>query len=182
MMVFHWSLSYNKSPQVSRNLLSILADLNNTVVWMVSPHPFISKASSLRTNPLVTAPRALITIGIIVTFMIYSYFNSLSRSRYLSLFSHFLNFTLWSAMRAKSTILQVLFYFVDYFKIWSSGQDLVISLYLKVPEEFVRITLKDRFLVVHIPFVCMLKLQLLAKFPVDHLAHAVVYSLIIFPC
>ena len=41
LMVFHWSLSGNKSPQVSRTLLSILADLNNAVVWMVSTHPLI---------------------------------------------------------------------------------------------------------------------------------------------
>ena len=31
-MVFHWSLSDSKSPQISRTLLSILADLNNAVV------------------------------------------------------------------------------------------------------------------------------------------------------
>ena len=35
-MVFHWSLSDSKSPQVSRILLSILAVFNNAVVWMVS--------------------------------------------------------------------------------------------------------------------------------------------------
>ena len=35
-MVFHWSLSDKKSPQVSRTLLSILSDLKNAVVWMVS--------------------------------------------------------------------------------------------------------------------------------------------------
>ena len=38
-MVFHWSLSDSKSPQVSRTLLSILAVLNNAVVWMVSTRP-----------------------------------------------------------------------------------------------------------------------------------------------
>ena len=38
-MVFHWSLSDNKSPQVSRTLLSILAVLNNAVIWMVSTRP-----------------------------------------------------------------------------------------------------------------------------------------------
>ena len=36
LMVSHWSLSYSKSPQVFGTLLSILADLNNEVVWMVS--------------------------------------------------------------------------------------------------------------------------------------------------
>ena len=38
-MVFHWSLSDSKSPQVSRTLLSILAVLNNAVVWIVSTRP-----------------------------------------------------------------------------------------------------------------------------------------------
>ena len=45
-MVFLWSLSDSKSPQVSRTLLSILADLNNAVVRMVSTRVFISKSSS----------------------------------------------------------------------------------------------------------------------------------------
>ena len=31
-MIFHWSLSDNKSPQVAMNFRSILAVLNNTVV------------------------------------------------------------------------------------------------------------------------------------------------------
>ena len=39
LMVFHWSLSDSKSPQVFRTLLCILADLNNAVVWPVS-HPY----------------------------------------------------------------------------------------------------------------------------------------------
>ena len=38
MMVFHWSSSDSKSSQVSRTLLSILTDLNNTVVWMALIH------------------------------------------------------------------------------------------------------------------------------------------------
>ena len=37
----------NKSSQVSKTLLSILADLNNAVVWMVSTRPVISKFSIL---------------------------------------------------------------------------------------------------------------------------------------
>ena len=35
-LIFRWSLSDSKSPQVSRTLLSILAVLNNAVVWIVS--------------------------------------------------------------------------------------------------------------------------------------------------
>ena len=38
-MVSHWSLSDSKFFQVSGTLLSILADLNNGVVWMVSTCP-----------------------------------------------------------------------------------------------------------------------------------------------
>ena len=63
-MVFHSSLSDSKSPQVSRTLLSILAVLNNTVVCMVSTRPPTSKSSSPSNNPLVTVPKAPITIGI----------------------------------------------------------------------------------------------------------------------
>ena len=61
-MVSHWSLSDNKSPQVSRTLLSILGDLHNAVVWMVSSHPLISKSS----NPLINLLVTIITIIIII--------------------------------------------------------------------------------------------------------------------
>ena len=111
-MVFHWSLSDSKSPQVSRTLLNILAVLDNAVVWTVSTHPPTSKSSSPFSNPLVTVPNAPITIGIIVTSMFHSFFSSLARSRYLSFFSHSFSFILCSAGTAKSTILQVLFFFL----------------------------------------------------------------------
>ena len=103
-MVFHWSLSDSKSPQVSRTLLSILAVLNNEVVWMVSTRPPTSKSSHPFNNPLVIVPKAPITIGTIVTFMFHSVFNSLARSRYLFFLSHSFSFILWSAGTAKSTI------------------------------------------------------------------------------
>ena len=109
-MVFHWSLSDCKSLQVSRTL-SIPANLNNALVWMVSTHPLISKSFSACTSPLVTVPSAPVTICIIITFMFHSFFfSSLARSRYLSLFSLSFSFTLWSARMAKSTIQQVLFF------------------------------------------------------------------------
>ena len=109
-MVFHWRLSDSKSPQVSRTLLSILAVFNNAVVWMVSTQPPTSKSSSPFSNPLVTVPKAPITIGFIVTFMFHSFFISLGRSRYLSFFSHSFSFILWSAGTAKWTILLILFF------------------------------------------------------------------------
>ena len=108
-MVFHWSLSVSKSPQVSRTVLSILTDLNNAVVWIVSVRPPISKSSRPFNNPLVIVPNAPITIGTIVTFMFHSFFNSLARSKFLSFFSLSFRFILWSAGTAKSTILQIFF-------------------------------------------------------------------------
>ena len=96
LVVFHWSLSDSKSPQVSRTLLSILANLNSVLVWMVTTRPLISKSSRPFNNPSMTLLRAPITIGINVTFIFNSFFYSLTRSRYLSFFSLSFNFTHWS--------------------------------------------------------------------------------------
>ena len=90
----------------------ILAVLNNAVVWMVSTRPPTSKSSSPFSNPLVTVPKAPITIAIIVTCMFQSFYNSFERSRYLSFFSHSFSFIMWLA---RSTILQFLFLFVIFF-------------------------------------------------------------------
>ena len=102
-MISHWSLSDNKSPQVSMTLFSILADLN-ALVWIVSTRPLTSKFSSPGTNSLMTVPSAPITIGITVTFMFHSFFSSLVRSKYFSLFPFFFSFILWSTRTANSTI------------------------------------------------------------------------------
>ena len=128
-MAFHWSLGDSNSPQVPRSFLNILADLNNTVVLMVSPRPPISKSSSLCINPLVTVPRAPIITGITVTFMFHSFFISLARSKYSSLFSFSFNFTLWSAGTAKSTICKFAFscWLLQGKVVWSRLGDLFIS-------------------------------------------------------
>ena len=72
-MVSHWRLSDSKSLQASRTLLSILADLNNAVVWHVSTRPLIFKSSSPFINPLLIIPRAPITTGITGTFILRSF-------------------------------------------------------------------------------------------------------------
>ena len=95
LMDFHWRLSDSKSSQVSR----ILTNLNNAVIWMVFTHVIIFKSSTPFTNRLVTVPSALITISITITFMFHSFFSTLARSRYLSLF-----LSLRSARTTKSTI------------------------------------------------------------------------------
>ena len=81
LMVFHWSLSDSKSPQVSRTLLSMLAVRNNVVVWMVSTCPPISKSSSLFNNPLVTVPKTPITIGSNCHLHVPQFFSILWQSR-----------------------------------------------------------------------------------------------------
>ena len=110
LKVFHQSLRDSKSPQVSRTLLSILAVLNDAVVWTFSTRRPTSNSSRPFSNSLVTVPKAPIINGIIVTFMFHSFFNSLARSSYLSIFSHSFSFILRSAGTAKSTILQILFF------------------------------------------------------------------------
>ena len=72
---FHLSLSESTLPQVVRTFLSILADPNNAVVWIVFTCPLISDSSSLCTNLLVTVPSTLITIGITISV---SLFNGIS--------------------------------------------------------------------------------------------------------
>ena len=64
LIVFQWSLSDCKFPQIPKAFLSTLAVLNNAV---------FSKSSSPFNNPLVTVPKAPITIDIIVTFMFHSF-------------------------------------------------------------------------------------------------------------
>ena len=110
----------------SRTLLSILGDVNNAVVWMVSTRSHISKSFSRFINTLVTVSRAPITIGINVTFMLHSFFNSPTRSRYLSFFSLSFNFTLWLA---KTAILQVLLFYwlLQDLVVWQRLGDTLVS-------------------------------------------------------
>ena len=108
---FYWSLSDSKSHQVSRTCLRILAVLSNAVIWIVSTRLPTSKSSRPFNNPLAIVPKALITIGTIVTFMFHSFFHFLVRSSFLFFFSHSFRFILWSAGTSKSTILQNHFFF-----------------------------------------------------------------------
>ena len=151
-MVFHWSLSDRKSPQIYMTLLSILVDLNK--VWTVTISPVIFRFSCPCTNHLVTVRRATITVDKIFTFIFHSFFSSLARSRYITLSLSY-NFICCPQ---------------------------VICLFLKISEKFVPRILQDWFWVVHIPFVRMIKFQFLAQFTVDHLVHPVVSSLIFFLC
>ena len=62
LMFFHKSLSNSKSPQVSRTLLSILADFNNAVIWMISARLSISNSSRPLYKSLGIIPSASIGV------------------------------------------------------------------------------------------------------------------------
>ena len=130
-MVFHWSLSDSKSPQVSRTLLGILAVLNNVVVWIVSTCPPTSKSLCPFNNPLVIVLKAPITIGIIVTIMSRSFFQFPSKVEIFIL--PFTFFQFYSVVSRNSKVNMFFcfllfffcffFFFVNYYKVWSSGRD-----------------------------------------------------------
>ena len=166
LMVSYWSLSDSKSLQISRTLLSILADFNNEVVWMVSIHSPIFKFSILFYKALETAPSVPITISITVTVMLHSFF----KADYLSLF--YLSLVFHSLIRCDFTkwlVLPIFFFFfgflfVNYLLVWFSGQDEAICLY---PRELCVSHSSGQILVC--AFSSMAKFQSLAQFLVDHL-------------
>ena len=65
----------SKWQQVSSTFLSIQADLNTVVVWMVSILRLISTSSHLLSEHLGTVSSTSTTIGIAVIFMFYSFFS-----------------------------------------------------------------------------------------------------------
>ena len=95
-MAFHWSLSSSKFSLVSRTILSILADLSNDVVCMVSIVSLIFHSTNLFSKHLKNVPSEPPIIGITDTF------SSQARSKYLSILGLNLVFTLWSTGIAKS--------------------------------------------------------------------------------
>ena len=111
LVVFLGSLSDSRSSQGTRTFLSILADLNNAIVWVFLILALIFNSFNPLNKPLMTVPSAPATIGITVTFMFHRFFGgffcslfcflgffyvfvlgffffcSLARSKYLSMFS-----------------------------------------------------------------------------------------------
>ena len=121
-MAFHWSFSDSKSPQVSKTLLSFLDDLDNAVVKTVSTRPVICKFSSPCTK--------------IVSFMFHTFsIPSQDPGTYHSF--RFLSILLCDPLDSKVHDSASSLFFVDYYKVWSFGCDLVICLFLKIPEEFI---------------------------------------------
>ena len=95
-----------KVPKVTRTLQSILADLNNAVVWMVSTHPLISNSSSLFLSHLETIPSASPTTVITITIMFDSFFSSSKIQVFVRLFVFF-NFCFVKLYQMTSSFLFV---------------------------------------------------------------------------
>ena len=111
-MVFHWSLSDSKFPQIYRTFLSILVDLNNAQVRMVSTHPLIFKSSKVSTHPILISlftPWEFFTTvladGLSLEFE-WQESHQVPRT-FLSILAFLNNVVVWTA---KSTILQGLFF------------------------------------------------------------------------
>ena len=85
-------------------LFSILADFNNSVVWMASARLMIFHFSNLFKDLTKCPLSELVSLSLSCFIALFS---SLARSKYLSLFSFSLIFPLWSARTAKFTIRQV---------------------------------------------------------------------------
>ena len=116
LIVFYWSLSHSKLPQVSRTLLDMLADLNKAVV---SARPTISNSSGPLTKPLKTIPRASTIFGIIVILSFNSFYVlGQGPSTCLTLFVLIFISTLLYGAMAKFTIRQVLLFanFRNYYR------------------------------------------------------------------
>ena len=114
--------------------LSILANLNNTVVWRVSIIPLISNSSrpfskTLRTVSSVPNPNDIIVTDI---------FSSMhGPSIYVSLC--FLLFSFCGAVERQYPLDEKLFFLVNQYDFWSSCRDYVIGQCLKILEKFLHL-------------------------------------------
>ena len=113
-MLFYGGLSDSKSPQVCWILLSILADLTNAVVWIVSTRLVILQSFYQSFGDCIKSTNYS---RYNCHFHVPQFFQFLSNIEALILFRHSSNFTLWSAGTRKSTILQVLSFFY-YYDVW----------------------------------------------------------------
>ena len=118
MVVFHWSLCNSKYPQVTTTLL---ADLKNNVVWMVSIFPPISNCSNRLSNTFETFPSAPTRIGITITYIFHS-FSLVWWSPNICLSFNFLLFSFCGPLNRQNSISQqILFLFILFLIIPTSG-------------------------------------------------------------
>ena len=113
-----------KSPR----LVSVFwPSLSNVVVWIVSTCPPISKSSRPFNNPFVTVPNAPINNWHNRYFHVPQLFYFSSKGRITYLFFHFPSDLFCGPPGQQSRqfcrFSFFLFFFVDYYKVWSSSRD-----------------------------------------------------------
>ena len=132
-------------------------------------------------NPLVTVPKAAITIGISAIFMFHSFFQLSNKVEVLILLFTFFQFDSLVSQDSKvDNFANFLFCWLLECLVFRSWLD--DPFVCKRPYEFMWVIFLNSWWVVHIPFVHMAKFKFLAHFPVDHLAHPVVSCLILLLC
>ena len=145
-MIFCWILSDSKSPDFSWTLLSILADLNNVVVCMISILHLISSSINFFTSPW----RLLPARQILFDTMFHSIFTFLAKSNYLSL--SLPSRSIYGPMEQQNRPDDKFFFSG---LVWSSSWNFMIPLYLKVPEKIKGFIFWNKLLFVCL-FVCWL--------------------------
>ena len=143
-VVFSWSLSDTKSLQLSRTLQSILSDLHNAVVWVVSIS-LITSFPNLVSMYLGTVP---MTQKQFISPSFSSFTSSFSYSEYLS-FLAFLCFHFVVGQYDKILPLTSSFFF---FLFINSRSGLLTEIGGYAQENFIRFILGDRFWFMHILF------------------------------
>ena len=118
----------NKSPRISRTLLSILTKFNSAVVWMISILLLISSSSNLFSRLLRTAPTSPTTICITAPFRFHSFSALKQNPGICPVFRFAWFFALGSSEMAKSELKTIIL--TEYNKTLSSGLDWVIRLLL----------------------------------------------------
>ena len=132
---------------------------------MVPALPFISDSTSPCTNPLVTVPKTPITIYITVNFMLHSFsVLVLGLGTYLSF--RFLSILLGGQPGRQSPLFSsssFFFVIITGLVVGPKFDDLFV---FQNPREFCASDFLELILVVHIAFVCVVKFESLAQFPV----------------
>ena len=119
----------SKSPHISSTLLSILADLNNAVVWIVLIRPPLFKSSSPLSKRLESVPSAQMTIGITVILMFLSFLRSLARRENPLYNKFFLPLSFFQIITRSGILVGIRWY----------------VLYLKIPLNVIRLIFQERF-------------------------------------
>ena len=211
-MVFHCSLSDSKSPQVSQTFLSILAVLNNAVVWMVSilliftPFRVFHTCVSLRflTGVLVTAslfksPGLFsvfwpILIILCVVWMVSTCSISKSSSSSSSYYYYYYYYYYFTPFRVFHTSISWWFFTrawvtASFFKspgLFSVFWPILTMLLFEWSPLALRFqslqSLDKTFWVLQIPLIPMVKFKFLSQFLVDPLSHPVLSNFFVLIC